>query len=68
MRRTILFAAALALACGGSKSPRKLVILHTNDEHSHLIGLGPELDDFPTPSSGAGIKGGASRRSVVLAN
>jgi 5'-nucleotidase len=69
MRRSLVLLSALALACSGSKSPRKLVILHTNDEHSHLIGLGPEVDDFPTPAaSGSGIKGGASRRSVVFAN
>ncbi|MCA1828401.1 MAG: bifunctional UDP-sugar hydrolase/5'-nucleotidase [Myxococcales bacterium] len=66
MRRLVLLG-TLALACSGSPAPKKLVILHTNDEHSHLIGLGPEIDDFPTPApSGTGIKGGASRRSVVL--
>jgi 5'-nucleotidase len=68
MRRSLVLLSALALACSGSKSPRKLVILHTNDEHSHLIGLGPEVDDFPTPAaSGSGIKGGASRRAAVFA-
>ena len=68
MRRLVLLSCALALACSSSPSPRKLVILHTNDEHSHLIGLGPEIDDFPTPAatSNAEIKGGASRRSVIL--
>ncbi|MGZ6143943.1 MAG: bifunctional metallophosphatase/5'-nucleotidase, partial [Myxococcales bacterium] len=67
MRRSVLLLSALALSCSSSPSPRKLVILHTNDEHSHLIGLGPEVDDFPTPAAaGTGIKGGASRRSVVL--
>ena len=66
MRRLVLLA-TFALACSSSPAPKKLVILHTNDEHSHLIGLGPEIDDFPTPApSGTGIKGGASRRSVVL--
>jgi 5'-nucleotidase/UDP-sugar diphosphatase len=74
MRRFLPFACALAFACGqGSKPARKLVILHTNDEHSHLLGFGPESDDFaltylaghPEVGSGA-IKGGASRRSAVL--
>src|SRR5579859_1059692 len=66
MRRSVLFLTALALACGGGNS-RKLVLLHTNDEHSHLIGLGPEIDDFPDAGpAGSGIKGGAARRSVVL--
>jgi 5'-nucleotidase len=65
--RRLLICASLALSCSSSPAPKKLVILHTNDEHSHLIGLGPEIDDFPRPAnSGTGIKGGASRRSVVL--
>ena len=68
MRRFVLLLGALALSCGGSSTPaRKLVILHTNDEHSHLIGLGPEVDDFPVPApANSGIRGGASRRSVIL--
>ncbi len=68
MKHTLLLAALLC-ACGGSTpAPRKLVILHTNDEHSHLLGLAPEVDDFPIPTAaGDGrIKGGASRRSVIL--
>jgi len=66
MRRSLLCLCALALACS-SKSSHKLVILHTNDEHSHLLGFGPEADDFPVAASaGSGIKGGVSRRSVVL--
>jgi 5'-nucleotidase len=66
MRRSLLCLCALALACSG-KSSHKLVILHTNDEHSHLLGFGPEADDFPVAASaGSGIKGGVSRRSVVL--
>jgi 5'-nucleotidase / UDP-sugar diphosphatase len=46
-----------------------LTLLHSNDEHSHLLGLSPELDDFPAPTTaGTGtLKGGASRRAVVLA-
>ena len=68
MRASVVALFALALACGGSSNaPRKLVILHTNDEHSHLIGLGPEVDDFPVPAApGSGVKGGASRRATVL--
>jgi len=41
MRRSLLVCTTLALACSGSPAPKKLVLLHTNDEHSHLIGLGP---------------------------
>ena len=66
--KQLLLTVALLCACGGSAAPRKLVILHTNDEHSHLLGLAPEVDDFPVPTAAGdgSIKGGASRRSVVL--
>jgi 5'-nucleotidase/UDP-sugar diphosphatase len=58
----------LVAGCGDSAKPtRTLVLLHTNDEHSHLLGFEPEQDDFPTPSSGTGvIKGGAARRMTLL--
>jgi 5'-nucleotidase len=46
---------------------RTLFLLHTNDEHSHQLGFGPEADDFPTPSTGAGIVGGLGRRLTLLA-
>jgi 5'-nucleotidase/UDP-sugar diphosphatase len=59
---------SLAVACGSGSSPRKLVILHSNDEHSHLFGYGPEADEFPAPTTaGSGsVKGGAGRRLVAL--
>jgi 2',3'-cyclic-nucleotide 2'-phosphodiesterase (5'-nucleotidase family) len=48
--------------------PRSLIILHTNDEHSHELGFGPEIDDYPTASPpGRGIVGGALRRAEVIA-
>ena len=70
MRRLALGLLALVFGCGGtSKAPRKLVIIHTNDEHSHLLGFAPEADDFPQPTAaGTGvIQGGAARRAVVFA-
>src|SRR2546430_12444799 len=60
---------ALAAACHQSNS-RRVVLLHTNDEHSHLLGFGPEADEFPIVATRAGtgaIVGGASRRSTILA-
>src|SRR3954471_10525442 len=70
MRRFVLILSALAVACSGSsteKPVRKLVILHTNDEHSHLVGYGPEVDDYPTPAAaGTGITGGAARRMAIF--
>jgi 5'-nucleotidase len=47
----------------------RLDVLFTTDEHSHLFGFAPELDDFPapaTPGSGA-VRGGVLRRAAVLA-
>jgi 5'-nucleotidase len=74
LRRIAVATAVLACACSSSSSPppsapRLLTLLHSNDEHSHLLGLSPEVDDFPAPTvAGTGtIKGGASRRAVVLA-
>ncbi|MFL5399998.1 MAG: bifunctional metallophosphatase/5'-nucleotidase, partial [Myxococcales bacterium] len=61
---------ALAAACSGSDSSRGLVLLHTNDEHSHLLGFGPEKDEFPIDPAHVGtgaIVGGASRRATILA-
>ena len=68
-----LVAAALAAlslsACSEGTTTKSLVILHTNDEHSHLIGDGPEADDFPAPTTaGTGkVKGGLARRAVLFA-
>jgi 5'-nucleotidase len=60
---------AFAAACSGS-DVRRLFLLHTNDEHSHLLGFGPEADEFPIVATRTGtgsIVGGASRRSTILA-
>ncbi len=50
------------------RPPQRLVILHTNDEHSHLFAWAPELDDDPKatqPGTGA-LVGGVARRATVL--
>ncbi|HEX9400849.1 MAG TPA: 5'-nucleotidase C-terminal domain-containing protein [Anaeromyxobacter sp.] len=46
----------------------RVSVLFTTDEHSHLFGFSPEVDDFPTPSSsGTGaIVGGMARVAAVL--
>jgi 5'-nucleotidase len=78
----LLPAIFFAAACGSSSNNnpdmsgnpdmslgvRSLILLHTNDEHSHLFGDTPELDDFPPPTAaGSGaILGGVSRRAVLL--
>jgi 5'-nucleotidase len=67
MRHQILFVtAALLMGCNTTPT-RTLVLLHTNDEHSHLLGFQPEADDFPTPSLNGGIEGGIARRATLLA-
>jgi 2',3'-cyclic-nucleotide 2'-phosphodiesterase (5'-nucleotidase family) len=67
--------AFLAVGCGDDsqtppgKTDRHLVLLHTNDEHSHLFAFGPEIDDWPThqtPGNGT-LVGGVARRATVLA-
>lgn len=61
----------LASACGDDlvDAPR-LVLFHTNDEHSHLFGFPPEIDDYPAPTEpGDGaIHGGIVRRAALLAS
>ncbi|MFI5288381.1 MAG: hypothetical protein ACHQ17_01960, partial [Polyangia bacterium] len=65
----------LVAGCGnGTKAPdmgatRTLVLIHTNDRHSHMLGFGPELDDYPAPTTaGSGaIHGGVGRIAAVFA-
>jgi len=46
----------------------RLDVLFTTDEHSHLFGFAPELDDSVAPTSpGTGlIRGGVLRRAAIL--
>ncbi len=71
MRALFAFGVAAAfIGCSGSSSSRQLVLIHTNDEHSHVLGYGPEFDDFPpSQATGSGaIRGGAARRATVFAS
>jgi 5'-nucleotidase / UDP-sugar diphosphatase len=54
---------------GDGGDERRLVLFHTNDEHSHLFGFAPEFDDFPLPTEpGDGaIVGNIARRAEMLA-
>jgi 5'-nucleotidase len=54
---------------GGAPGDRRVVILFTSDEHSHLFAFTPELDDFPIPAqAGTGpLVGGVARRAAVIA-
>ncbi len=72
---SVLLLAILAglAACGGTSDSaepfRRLIILHTTDEHSYQLGVGPEVDDYP-PSGAAGegtLTGGTGRRATIFA-
>ena len=51
------------LDAGGAEGgvPQKLVILHTNDIHSHLMGASPELDYTPATLNDDATVGGIAR-------
>ncbi|HSN90734.1 MAG TPA: metallophosphoesterase [Anaeromyxobacteraceae bacterium] len=78
MRSTLrwLFPALLALSLAGCPSAdkdegsgRRLVVLFTTDEHSHLLAVAPEVDDWPLtpPAAGTGaLVGGVARRMAIL--
>jgi 2',3'-cyclic-nucleotide 2'-phosphodiesterase (5'-nucleotidase family) len=51
---------------GGVNQAQSIVFLHTNDEHSKLLGGSPNIDDYPTPSNMARIRGGIARRATVM--
>jgi len=69
---TFLCSLLVVAGCNNPSAPvsRSLVLLHTNDEHSHVFGAGPEFDEYPTPTTvGDGsVKGGVARRAVIFAN
>ena len=53
---------------GRSLPGRRVVILHTSDEHSTLLALGPEVDDREPaegPRTGR-LVGGIARRATLL--
>jgi hypothetical protein len=41
----LAFLSLAANGCGDAKKARVLYLFHTNDEHSHILGEGPELDE-----------------------
>ncbi|HEY7375639.1 MAG TPA: bifunctional UDP-sugar hydrolase/5'-nucleotidase [Polyangia bacterium] len=70
----------LAAACGdsgGAKpdggdagpepgTPQKLLILHTNDIHSHLMGFAPEADYTPASPNDDATRGGMARLASAI--
>lgn len=47
-------------------SPQKLVILHTNDLHSHLEGFSPEADYTPATTNDDSTVGGMARLATAI--
>jgi 5'-nucleotidase/UDP-sugar diphosphatase len=59
--------AAGATAMGGATgTPHKLVILHTNDIHSHLMGSSPERDYTPATVNDDATHGGMARLATAI--
>lgn len=68
MRRLICLAVLLCAAAAllGAES-RRVTILHTNDLHSHLQGVSPELDYSPLSVNDDATVGGWSRLAAAIA-
>lgn len=45
---------------------KRLTIIHTNDLHSHVSGLGPEMDYTPDSTDDDGTLGGLARIAAVI--
>ncbi len=51
---------------GPLQGPRQLVILHTNDIHSHLMGVAPERDYTPETVGDDPTRGGIARLATAI--
>ena len=51
---------------GGNSAAKKLMILHTNDLHSHLMGFGPEQDYTPLTTDDDVTVGGVARLTTAI--
>jgi 5'-nucleotidase/UDP-sugar diphosphatase len=60
----MLFAASLPVTLGAQ--PKRFTILHTNDLHSHLQGVSPELDYTPLSPGDDAALGGWSRLAAAI--
>jgi 5'-nucleotidase len=72
LKRRLALAAALAAllaACTDTTVPqtRRVRVLFTTDEHSHLNAVQPELDDRVPAVGAGGLHGGVLRRATLLA-
>ena len=65
-----LLLAVLALAgCSDDPKEKRVAVLFTTDEHSHVFGIAPEVDDWPlaTAAGTGGLVGGMARRATLIA-
>jgi len=65
-----LLLAVLALAgCSDDPKEKRVALLFTTDEHSHVFGIAPEVDDWPlaTAAGTGGLVGGMARRATLIA-
>jgi 5'-nucleotidase/UDP-sugar diphosphatase len=46
--------------------PQKVLILHTNDIHSHLMGFAPEIDYTPASPNDDATRGGMARLAAAI--
>jgi 5'-nucleotidase / UDP-sugar diphosphatase len=51
---------------GDAGTPQKLLILHTNDIHSHLMGFAPEADYTPASPNDDTTQGGMARLASAI--
>jgi len=47
-------------------APQKVLLLHTNDIHSHLMGFGPERDYTPATPNDDATRGGVARLASAI--
>jgi 5'-nucleotidase/UDP-sugar diphosphatase len=53
-------------AGAAARAPQKLLVLHTNDMHSHLMGQGPERDYTPATPGDDATLGGMARLATAV--
>jgi 5'-nucleotidase len=66
-----LLLAVLALTgCPSEPKEHRVAVLFTTDEHSHVFGIAPEVDDWPlATSTGTGaLVGGMARRARLISD
>ncbi|HKO91724.1 MAG TPA: bifunctional UDP-sugar hydrolase/5'-nucleotidase [Polyangiaceae bacterium] len=59
-------ASAGASDAGSARAPQELLILHSNDMHSHLMGYAPERDYTPATTGDDATLGGMARLSTAI--